>query len=75
MAERTKFEGEPVDGYELMFRQYRGAIDIPLAHGEIVHLKVTAKVKSVDHRENERTGLFRRHHEVSIVDMVLEEDK
>jgi hypothetical protein len=54
--EKTQFEGDTVDGYELMFRQYRGAIDIPLASNEIVHLKIVAKVKDVGHKHNERNG-------------------
>jgi hypothetical protein len=67
--EMTRFEGQVVDGYEMMFRQYRGPIDIPLTSEEIVHLKVTARVKDVGHKTNERNGLFIRHHELKVLDV------
>ncbi len=71
-TEKTKFEGDQVDGYELMFRQYRGAIDLPLASNEIVHLKVTARVKDVGHKTSERNGLFIRHHELKVLEVEVE---
>lgn len=74
MTERTEFEGHEVDGYQLMFRQYRGPIDVPLVNEETVHLKVTAKVTDVGHRTNQRNGLFIRHHELKIVDVEVELD-
>ena len=71
MTEKTKFEGNEVDGYELMFRQYRGPIDIPLTSDEIVHLKVVARVKDVGHKTNERNGRFIRHHELKVIDVEI----
>lgn len=73
--EKTQFEGEIVDGYEVMFRQYRGAIDIPLASNEIVHLKVVAQVKDIGHKTNQRNGLFVRHHELKVIDVEIVEQK
>ena len=70
--EKTKFEGDTVDGYELMMRQFRGAIDLPLASNEIVHLKVTCRVKDVGHKVNERDGLFIRHHELKVLEVEVE---
>lgn len=72
-VEKTKFEGEEVDGYELMFRQFRGALDKPLVSNEIVHLKVTAQVRDVGHKTEARTGLFIRHHELKVLEVEVEE--
>lgn len=70
---KTKFEGEEVDGYELMFRQFRGPLDKPLISNEIVHLKVTAQVRDVGHKTEARTGLFIRHHELKVLEVEVEE--
>lgn len=72
--ERTVFEGQEVDGYQVMARQYRGEFDIPLSLGEIVHLKVVAKVTHVDHKENQRNGLLIRDHELKILDVSMQDD-
>lgn len=69
--ERTVFEGQEVDGYEIMFRQHRGPAEIPLALGEIVELKVIAKVKNVGHKEDQRSGLLFRHHELNVLDVSI----
>lgn len=71
--QKTKFEGDEVDGYELMFRQFRGSLDKPLISNEIVHLKVTAQVRDVGHKTDARTGLFIRHHELKVIEVEVEE--
>ncbi len=70
---KTEFEGEAVDGYELMFRQWRGPVDKPLISHEIVHLKVTAQVRDVGHKTDGRNGLFIRHHELKVLEVEVEE--
>lgn len=70
---KTEFEGEAVDGYELMFRQYRGSLDMPLISHEIVHLKVTAQVIDVGHKTAARNGLFIRHHELKVIEVEVVE--
>lgn len=70
---KTRFEGEDVDGYELMFRQYRGPVEMPLATDEIVHLKVTARVTDVGHKRNQRNGLFIRHHELKVIEVEVDD--
>lgn len=72
--ERTVFEGQEVDGYQIMFRQFRGEVDIPLGLGEVVHLKLIAKVTHVDHKENQRNGLLIRDHEVKVLEVSIDND-
>jgi len=62
-----KFEGEIVDGgYDIVIRQFRGDLDIPLALDETVTLTITAKVTSVSHEINKRNGTMTRTHIVHV---------
>lgn len=73
--ERTVFEGQEVDGYQIMARQYRGEVEIPLMLEEIVHLKMVAKVTHVDHKVNQRNGLLIRDHELKVLDISMDDDE
>ena len=58
-----RFEGEEVTGgSEVQIRQYKGDIDVPLTVDEFVELRVTARVSSVNHVVNEKTGQLTRVH-------------
>lgn len=58
-----RFEGEEVSGgSEVQIRQYKGDIDVPLAVDEYVELTVMARVSSVNHVVNEKTGQLSRVH-------------
>lgn len=57
-----KFEGEEIDGYTVIMRQYNGSFPMPLARGEKVLLLVEAEVRSVSFNENLKTGRVYREH-------------
>ena len=61
-----KFEGEEVDGFEVILRQFKGDIDLPLTNDETVELVITAKVTGVNHRIDQRNGMLFRCHEMKV---------
>lgn len=68
-----KFEGEEVDGgSEVVIRQFRGDIEVPLVVDEIVQMKVIAKVAEVTHKVNERTGQLTRSHIMKVQEVEVE---
>lgn len=64
------FEGQDIDGYIVVVRQFKGPIDKPLAWGEDVQVTIHGKVTAVEHRENKSTGRLVREHEVRIIEIV-----
>lgn len=64
------FEGQEVDGYAVIVRQFKGPIDVPLAWGEEVQVNIRGKVIAVTVRENRQTGQLTREHEVKILGIV-----
>ncbi len=70
MSKMKRFEGEDVDGgFDILIRQFRGDIEVPLALEEIVDLKVTAKVMEVTHQLNKKTGTITRTHVVHVIEV------
>ena len=65
-----KFEGEQVDAYEVVIRQFRGPIDRPLTLGELVTLEVIVQVTEVSHREHQKTGEIYRDHIVRVKEVL-----
>ncbi len=65
-----KFEGETVDVYEVVIRQFRGPIQKPLALGEIVTLEIQVQVTEVSHREHPRSGDIYRDHIVKVLEVL-----
>ena len=65
-----KFEGDDVDGgLDIVIRQYRGDINIPLTLDEDVELSVIGKVTGVSHEINKRTGVLTRTHIVHVTEV------
>lgn len=60
------FEGEQVDGYQVVMRQFRGDIELPLTVDEIVELRVRVRVKQVGYEVNERNGQMHRVHTLKV---------
>lgn len=76
MSDKITFEGDDIDSFAGTIRQYKGPIEMPLALGEIVHLKVVAKVMKVEHVEHQRTGVLERDHVLKVFDIeVMNEDQ
>jgi hypothetical protein len=62
-----KFEGDEVDGgNDILMRQFRGDISIPLTLDEEVTLTVTGMVTSVAHEVNKKNGTMTRTHIVHV---------
>ncbi len=73
MNKMKRFEGEDVDGgFDILIRQFRGDIEVPLALEEVVDLKVTAKVMEVTHQLSKKTGIITRTHIVHVIDVEVE---
>lgn len=67
MGGTVRFEGEVVDGgNQIVIRQFKGDIDIPLLLDETVQLVFTAKVTEVSHQVNQRNGTVSRTHVVHV---------
>lgn len=67
MGRNMKFEGEQVDGgNQIVIRQFRGDIDIPLTLDEVVQLEIFCKVTQVSHEVNQRNGQITRTHIVHV---------
>jgi hypothetical protein len=65
----VNFEGEAVDGCQIVIRQFRGDIELPLAVDEVVDIVLVARVKSVGYEVNERTGHMHRVHIMKVEDV------
>lgn len=72
--ERVKFEGDIVDGgFDIVIRQFRGDIDVPLILDETVELTIRAKVTSVSHDINKKNGTMTRTHIVHVSEVISDE--
>ena len=66
-----RFEGEDVDGgFDIVIRQYRGDIGVPLILDEVVTLTISAKVTSVSHEIQKKNGTMTRTHIVHVQEVV-----
>ena len=65
-----KFEGEEIDGAQLVVRQFTGVwpLDEPLVADSVVKMEVEFYVQSVSFGVNQRSGDLLRKHEVIIRD-------
>lgn len=71
-----KFEGEDVDGgFDVVIRQYRGDISVPLILDETVTLTITGKVTQVAHEIQKKTGVMTRTHIVHVQDAEVDSGK
>jgi len=62
-----RFEGEDVDGgFDIVIRQFRGDIDVPLTLDEDVTLKVVARVTQVAHEVIKKNATVTRTHIVHV---------
>ena len=64
-----RFEGQEVDVYEVVIRQFRGPIGTPLTLGEVVELTVMVQVTEVSHREHGKNGQIYRDHIVKVLEV------
>lgn len=72
-----KFEGDEIDGAQLVVRQHTGPwpLDEPLVADSEVVMEVTFYVQSVSFGVNQRTGDLMRKHELVIRDAHVKGDK
>ena len=67
----VRFEGEEVDGNQVVIRQYTGDVETPLTVDETVEITIVAKVSEVTHRINQRTGELNRVHILHVKEVGL----
>lgn len=69
-----RFEGEDIDGgLDIVLRQFRGDIDVPLALDETVTLTVQAQVVGVSHEIHRASGTLSRTHVVRVKEVTVRE--
>ena len=70
-----KFEGDQIDGSQLVVRQYTGdwPLDQPLVADSTVTVEAEFYVQSVSFGVNQRTGDLLRKHEIIIRDVRVKE--